>query len=253
MAFANIDFTIDGDIGVMTLKRPEVLNALDIAMAREIRALSEDLRFRPTVKALIMTGAGRAFSAGGDLGSVRLGQDGMKSRSLDITGVLHAAVSNFMRMDLPVIAAVNGVAAGAGFALACAADIIVAAASAKFMASYTLAGLSPDLGLTYTLPRLVGMGRAKSIILTNRMVLPDEAEKIGLISQIVADDALMATAKKICADILRGTTAAIGVTKRLLAEGCATGLEPQLQAESEELATLSATDESFARCLRFAK
>jgi len=253
MRFEKITFETDGDIGVLTLNRPEVLNAFDIPMAREIRMLSGEQRARPTVKALVITGAGRAFCAGGDLGSVRLGQEGMKDRSLEITGLLHAAIADFMRMDMPVIAAVNGAAAGAGLALVAACDMAVGAASSKYLAAYTMAGLSPDLGLSYTLPRLIGMNAAKALLLTNRTVLAPEAKALGIIADVAPDGETVAAAKKLCADILRGTSAAIGVTKRLLVDSFDAGLEKHLQAESEELATLSATDESFARCLKFAK
>ncbi|MBL8628457.1 MAG: enoyl-CoA hydratase/isomerase family protein [Rhodospirillaceae bacterium] len=253
MSFTNLDFAVDGEIGVLTLKRPDVLNALDIATARELRFFSETMRNTSPVRALIVTGAGRAFSAGGDLSSVKLGLDGREARSLEITSELHAVMLNFARMDAPVIAAVNGIAAGAGFALACACDIIIAASSAKFMAAYTLAGLCPDLGLTYTLPRLVGAGVAKSLILTNRMVLAPEAKIMGLVADVVADDQLLPTAKGIGAEILKGSSAAIGVTKQLLETSHSATFEAQLARESKSLAALSATDESFQRCLKFVK
>lgn len=251
--FTTLDFAAEGDIGVLTLKRPEVLNALDIAMARELRRFSESMRAASPVRALIITGAGRAFSAGGDLSSVKLGLEGREARSLDITAELHAALVNFARMDTPVIAAVNGIAAGAGFALACACDIIIASNAAKFMAAYTLAGLCPDLGLTYSLPRLVGVGVAKHLVLTNRMLLPPEAKTIGLVADVVADDQLLPTAKALCAEILKGSSAAIGVTKRLFDDSQSATFEEQLARESKNLATLSATEDSFQRCLKFVK
>lgn len=251
MQFETLRFTADGDIGLLTLERPGVLNAMDIPMARELETLSEDLRYRPSVRAVIITGAGRAFCAGGDLSSVRQPRETMEAHSLKITQHLHRAILNLSLMDLPVIAAVNGVAAGAGFALACACDAIVAVRSATFMAAYTLAGLSPDLGMTHFLPRHVGLAAAKALILTNRRLSADEAERLGIATQIVEAEALIPAARELCALALQGSAAAIGATKRLLAESFSTDLARQLAAESLSLARLSATEDAYARCRRF--
>jgi 2-(1,2-epoxy-1,2-dihydrophenyl)acetyl-CoA isomerase len=253
MSFETLNFEIDGDIGVLTLCRPKVLNAIDIPMARELECLSADLRRRPPVRALVITGAGRAFCAGGDLSSFRQPREQMEAHSLQITGHLHAAIVNFSRMDVPTVAAVNGVAAGAGFALVCACDLAVASTSATFMAAYTLAGLSPDLGLTHFLPRLVGLSAAKSIILTNRRVQATEAERLGIVSQVVSDAEMVVAAKAICSLVLQGSSAAIGATKRLLIDTHVASLEHQLQSESELLAALSSSEAAHERCRRFVK
>jgi 2-(1,2-epoxy-1,2-dihydrophenyl)acetyl-CoA isomerase len=253
MDFERLGYESDGDIGVLTLRRPQVLNALDIPMALELEALSSELRERPRVRALVVTGAGRAFCAGGDLSSFQQPREHMQSHSLEITRHLHAAILNFSRLDLPTVAAVNGVAAGAGFALVCACDLAVAAQSAIFTAAYTLAGLSPDLGLTYFLPRIVGLSQAKSIILTNRRIPAAEAKELGLVAEVVPDGETLAAAKMLCASILKGSSAAIGVTKRLLSGSDTTGLEQQLRAESENLAALSASEDAYERCRRFIK
>jgi 2-(1,2-epoxy-1,2-dihydrophenyl)acetyl-CoA isomerase len=254
MNFETLGLQTDGDIGVLTLCRPEVLNAIDIPMARELERLSIELRQRPRIRALVITGAGRAFCAGGDLGSFRRPRGEMQAHSLEITRYLHAAIVNFSRMDLPTVAAVNGVAAGAGFALVCACDLAVAANSATFIAAYTLAGLSPDLGLTHFLPRLVGLSAAKSIILTNRRIQAAEAERLGIVSQVASDaETVVVDAKEMCSLVLKGSSAAIGATKRLLGDSHAAGLEDQLQAESESLAALSASEDTYQRCRRFVK
>jgi len=253
MQFETLQFTADGDLGILTLKRPEVLNAMDIPMARELETLSENLRQRPSVRALIVTGEGRAFCAGGDLSSFRQPRETMEAHSLEITKHLHRAILNLSLMDLPVIAAVNGAAAGAGFALACACDAIVAAKTASFMAAYTLAGLSPDLGLTHFLPRHVGLAVAKALILTNRRLSAEEAARLGVVTQVVESGALLSAAKELCTSALKGGAAAIGATKRLLSESFSTDLEQQLAAESRSLARLSATEDAYARCRRFIK
>ena len=253
MGYQTLGFETQDGIGILTLNRPDVLNAFDIPMAREIESLSADLRYRPTVRAVVITGAGRAFSAGGDLGSFKQPREKMKEHSLEITGRLHAAIVNFARMDLPVIAAVNGVAAGAGFALVCACDAAIAENSATFMAAYTLAGLSPDLGLTHFLPRIVGLSTAKILLLTNQKIKATEAESLGIVAQVVPHGETVAAAKTMCAQILKGSAAGIGATKRLLSESYSSSLEQQLQHESETLADLSATEEVYQRCQRFAK
>ena len=248
-----VDFEAAGPIGVATLNRPAVLNALDIPLARELVALTRELRQRPAVRALIVTGAGRAFCAGGDLGSFRLPREQMQAQSLEITGLLHAAIVDLARMDLPVVAAVNGVAAGAGLALACACDLAVASQSASFLAAYTLAGLSPDLGLSHTLPRLIGRSAARSLILGNRRIGAAEACSLGLVTEVVPEGETVAAARALCARILEGSAAAIAATKRLLADDETRTLEEQLAAERESLAALSASEEAYARCARFAK
>jgi 2-(1,2-epoxy-1,2-dihydrophenyl)acetyl-CoA isomerase len=251
--FEMLEFESADDVGVLTLRRPQVLNAIDIPMARELAAFSTELRCRPHVRALVIVGAGRAFCAGGDLSSYRQPREQMQAHSLEITAHLHTAIINFSRMDVPIVAAVNGVAAGAGFALVCACDLAVAARSATFMAAYTAAGLSPDLGLTHSLPRIVGLSEAKSIILTNRRIEAAEAANLGLVCQVVPDDEVLSAAKAMCGRMLTGSLAAIGATKRLLSDGYTASLEHQLQSESEYLAVLSATEEAYERCRRFAK
>jgi 2-(1,2-epoxy-1,2-dihydrophenyl)acetyl-CoA isomerase len=253
MQFQTLRFTVEGDLGVLTLNRPAVLNAMDIPMAGELETLAENLRQRPNVGALVITGEGRAFCAGGDLSSFRQPRETMEAHSLEITKHLHRAILNLSLMELPVIAAVNGAAAGAGFALACACDAIVAARSATFMAAYTMAGLSPDLGLTHFLPRQIGLAAAKALILTNRRLSAEEAAQVGLVAQVVEGDALIPAAKELCRLALKGSAAAIGATKRLLSNTFATALESQLAAESISLASLSATEDAYARCHKFIK
>jgi 2-(1,2-epoxy-1,2-dihydrophenyl)acetyl-CoA isomerase len=253
MQFQTLRFTVEGDLGVLTLNRPAVLNAMDIPMAGELETLAENLRQRPNVGALVITGEGRAFCAGGDLSSFRQPRETMEAHSLEITKHLHRAILNLSLMELPVIAAANGAAAGAGFALACACDAIVAARSATFMAAYTMAGLSPDLGLTHFLPRQIGLAAAKALILTNRRLSAEEAAQVGLVAQVVEGDALIPAAKELCRLALKGSAAAIGATKRLLSNTFATALESQLAAESISLASLSATEDAYARCHKFIK
>jgi 2-(1,2-epoxy-1,2-dihydrophenyl)acetyl-CoA isomerase len=246
-------FESEQEIAVLTLKRPEVLNALSIPLARELEALVGRLVTDSTLRGLVITGAGRAFCAGGDLASFRQPREEMRDHSLTITHHLHAVIEQLARMPVPVVAAVNGVAAGAGFSLACACDLIVASRSASFIAAYTLAGLSPDLGLTYTLPRLVGLAKARSLILTNTRLSAEDAERMGIVTQLVPDGEVLSAARTLCAKVLEGSGPAIAASKRLLENSSAATLAQQLQAERQSLAELSAGEEAYERCRRFVK
>lgn len=152
----------------------------------------------------------------------------------------HAAVSRLTRMDPPVIAAVNGTAAGAGMSLACACDLVLAAESARFTMAYTKVGLTPDGSSTYFLSRLVGLRRALELALTNRVLSAQEAFDWGIVSRVVADGELMAQADALAADLASGA-AALGASKRLLYGGWTETLETQLEHESQTISDISRT------------
>ena len=151
----------------------------------------------------------------------------------------HAAVSRFSRMDAPLIAAVNGMAAGAGFSLAAACDLSVAAESARFASQYTAASLSPDGSSTYFVPRLVGTRRAMELMLTNRRLSAAEALEWGLINAVVPDDELKAHVGELAQTLARGATLAFGSVKRLLHDSLSATLETQMETEAREIASLT--------------
>lgn len=238
--FQTIRMETGDGVATITLDRPERGNAMDMEVMRELMHASLHCDESPQVRAVIITGAGRFFCAGGDLAS--FGEtDDPASLIKEMTVYFHAAVSRFNRMDAPVIAAVNGMAAGAGFSLAAACDISLAAASARFASQYTAAALSPDGSSTFFVPRLVGMRRAAELMLTNRMLSAEEAVEWGLITRVVEDERLLDEARELAEGLAAGPTLAYGAVKRLLAESSSATLETQMEMEARSIGALSAS------------
>jgi 2-(1,2-epoxy-1,2-dihydrophenyl)acetyl-CoA isomerase len=161
----------------------------------------------------------------------------------EVTTHLHAAMTVLARVDAPIVAAVRGSAAGAGLGLVCAADIVVAAAGTKFAFAYSAIGFTPDGGTSWNLPRLVGLRKAQELALTNRVIDAAEAERIGLVTTVVADDALDPTADALAATLATGPTRALGVTKRLLRTAYDVAFEERLAVESLELSRSAGTSD----------
>ena len=161
MDYQTLSYAVDEGVATITLNRPESLNAMSPAMAKELNDAALRVDGDTAVRAVVLTGIGKAFCAGGDLGEFVAAGDQARSLILQMTGDLHLALSRLARNRAPVIAAVNGTAAGAGFSLAMAADLAVADERAVFTMAYTNAGLSPDGSSTYYMPRKIGDRRAR--------------------------------------------------------------------------------------------
>src|SRR3954462_3018747 len=209
-------YEVKDHVARITLNRPDAANALDMEMARDLMHVSISASEDPTVRAVILTGAGKMFSGGGDLKSFAAQGDALPGHLKEVALYLHAAISRFVRMDAPVIAAVNGTAGGGGMSLCLFADVVLAAESAKFTLAYTRAGLSPDGGSTYFLPRLIGLRRALELALTNRVLTAKEAQDWGIVTRVVADAELQGEAQALASQLASGATRAIGAAKRLL-------------------------------------
>lgn len=210
---SDIEYTVDGAVATVRFNRPDRLNAMTSAMADEVLpALCREVAEDPSVRVLVLTGTGRAFCAGADL-DARLPDVKAGAGLTRPVGGFAAAVWGVPK---PVIAAVNGVAAGGGMSLACAADFRLVAASARFVPAFTRRGLMPDGGLTHTLPLLVGRSRAVELLLTGTAVDADEALRIGLADRVVADDSLDAAAGELAARLAQGPPVALSFTKRAL-------------------------------------
>jgi 2-(1,2-epoxy-1,2-dihydrophenyl)acetyl-CoA isomerase len=194
-----------------------------------------------SVRAVVLTGTGKMFCAGGDLKEFHGYGDSISRKLKEITTYLHAGSSRLARMRAPVISAVNGTAAGAGFSLAIASDLVLAAESAKFTMAYTAAGLSPDGSSSYFLPRLVGLRRAQELMITNRRLTAAEALDWGLVTKVVPDDDLMKEASALAKQLANGPTNAFGVVKKLLIETYGANLESQLELESRGIADMAGT------------
>jgi enoyl-CoA hydratase len=211
----------DPHIGVITLNRPERLNAITRELVRDLHQAIDDVSAERTLRAVVLTGAGRGFCAGFDLKSDLADESADQER--DTQGLYAeqqlwgAMVTHLRAIPVPVIAAVNGPAAGGGFALALAADMRVASTAAKFLVANVKIGLTGgEMGMTYFLPRLVGTGRAAELILTGRTVDAVEAERWGMVNRLVEPDQLMASAFELARQVTVLSPFAIRLTKEML-------------------------------------
>lgn len=235
-AYETLLFEMRDAVAYVTLHRPDALNALNNSMAHDLLDVMLVCDHDPAIRAVVLTGTGKAFCAGGDLRSFAAADERIGMHVKEVTTFLHGAISLMARMNAPVIASINGVATGAGMSLACACDIVLAAESARFTMAYTRAGLTPDGSSTYYLPRRVGLGRALELTLTNRTLSAREAEEWGIVSRVVPDGELAAETEKLARELATGPTASFGAAKRLLWTGWNESLETQMARESETIA-----------------
>jgi enoyl-CoA hydratase/carnithine racemase len=232
---ADYTFDIQDDIGLLTLTRPEVLNALTLEIYAELRDLLKDLQTESRMKVLVLTGEGRAFCSGGDVEKIigKLLNEDMRAH-LEFTRMTGAVVHNMRRLDKPIIAAVNGIAAGAGAMLALASDLRVVAESASFRFLFTQAGLTgADMGAAYLLPRVVGMGRAAEILMLGEVVEATAAERIGLANRVVPDEELLTASMAMARQLADGPSFALGSTKRMMENEWNMDLAAALEAEAQ--------------------
>lgn len=218
-------------VALVTLHRPHVLNAFTLAMARELRARLEELERDPGVRALVLTGAGTAFCSGGDVAEMEGNAARAESHFLDLTEHHHEVVKLLVAGRLPVVVAVNGVAAGGGFGLALCGDLRLASPEARFKPAYFRLGVAPDGGSTWLLPRLVGAARAQELLFHDRAVRAEEALALGLVHEIVPAEALLARALAEADALARGPSFALAAAKRLLSTTTSSGLDEQLALE----------------------
>lgn len=241
MSYETLDFDVVQGVATITLNRPDNMNAMSPAMAAELHEAALAIDANSEVRAVIVTGAGKVFCAGGDLGAFAAAGQGARTLIMKMTGDLHLALSRLARNAAPVIAAVNGTAAGAGFSLLMAADLAIAAESAVMTMAYTNAGLSPDGSSTYYMPRKIGDRRTRELMLTNRVLTSTEALDWGVVNQVVADEAVLASAQKLAAKLAGGPTQAYGQVKALLDGSFDQSLESQMELEARAIAGLVTT------------
>ena len=226
---------------VITLNRPDRLNAFNEAMHLALRAALDDAEKDESCRALLITGAGRGFCTGQDLND-RLAKPG---EQVVLGGTLEQFYNPLVRkiraLPFPVVAAVNGVAAGAGCNIALACDIVIAARSASFLQAFARVGLIPDSGGTWILPRLVGMARARGLALLAEPLPADKAESWGLIWKAVDDAALMSEAEKLCVHFASAPTQGLALIKRALDAAMTNGLDAQLDLERDSQRAASLT------------
>jgi 2-(1,2-epoxy-1,2-dihydrophenyl)acetyl-CoA isomerase len=231
---AEISVTERAGYRIITLNRPEKLNATTAPMLRALRAAFEDAASDRDCRALVLTGAGRGFCAGQDLSAVNALGDPATADLGALVEELYNPLIQLMRSHpLPVVCAVNGIAAGAGANLALACDIVLAARSAAFVQAFARIALIPDAGGTWILPRLVGDARARALALLAEKISADQAAEWGMIWRVVEDDALIAEAEKLAAYLATQPTATLGLIKQALLASSRNDLATQLALERD--------------------
>ena len=242
MGYETLSLDVEDGVATITLNRPEAANSLNQAMARELMDAAIECGGNRDIRAVVLTGSGPFFCAGGDLKSFQaVGHDNISAHILQTTTYLHAAVSRFARMDAPLIGAINGIAAGAGASLVLMCDMAIGADSLMFTLAYTASGLAPDGGSTYFLPRVVGLRRAAELMITNRRLTAEECLDWGLINKVAPADRVLAEAQELAGQLARGPTGAYGRVKSMLAVSFDNGLETQMEVESQHIAATAAS------------
>jgi len=237
----DFDYQVDGDgVATITFDRPDRLNAITLAIYAQFRDLMESLRYDDAVKAIVLTGRGKAFCSGGDVHEI-IGAllDADVKDHLDFTRMTGITVRNMRLLDKPIIAAINGIAAGAGAVIALASDLRVMSRAASFAFLFTKVGLTgADMGAAYLLPKVVGLGRASEILLFGDKVSAEDAERWGLANRVVEPDEVLSTAQSWARRLATGPTQAIRMTKRRLQTELHMDLVAAIESEAEAQALL---------------
>lgn len=229
--YETVQVDVEDGLATVTLNRPEALNALNMQLKEELAAVLRVLADATEVRAVLLTGAGRAFSTGGDIKQMDpdRGTETTRRRMAKLT---REVVIPLARLDKPVIAAVNGHAHGLGLGLALACDIVYAAESASLSMAFTRVGLAPDGCASYFLVRATGLMRAKELMFTGRRLTAADAAELGLVNHVVPDDELMETATGVARGLADGATIAICAAKRALNEAVLHTIEEQAELEA---------------------
>ncbi len=228
---SNINFKIENGVGIITLNRPDKFNSFVRKMALDLQARLDECETNKEVRAIYITGEGKAFCAGQDLA------EAIDPNQTELTKIVeehyNPIITKLRQLEKPIVCGVNGVAAGAGANIALACDITLAGNSVAFIQAFSKIGLIPDSGGTYYLPRLIGMQKAAALTFLGDKVMAEEAEKLGMIYKAVADESLQETALGIAQKLAKMPTKGIGLTKRLLNESYNNTLAEQLDLENK--------------------
>jgi 2-(1,2-epoxy-1,2-dihydrophenyl)acetyl-CoA isomerase len=240
MAYETIEFKLEGGIARLTLNRPERLNSFTVQMHEEVADALSDLG---EARVLVLTGAGRGFCAGQDLNDREVAPGQAVDLGESVEKRYNPLVRRLTQLPMPVIARVNGVAAGAGANIALACDIVIAAKSAKFIQSFANIGLIPDSGGTWVLPRLVGQARALGLALTAEALPAERAAEWGLIWKAVEDDALDAEVDALAARFASAPTRGLAAIKRMIRESWGHSLDQELDLQRDAMRELGGSDD----------
>ncbi|MBF7082859.1 enoyl-CoA hydratase/isomerase family protein [Desulfallas sp. Bu1-1] len=230
MEFSEIIYDLKNGVATITLNRPESLNAISISMARELALAIEWAARDSECRTVVLTGAGRAFSVGGDIKYMKKGLSAVEGRNYVME--VGRPIMLIHKIEKPVIAVVNGYAMGAGFNLALAADLLVAVKGAKFGQVFTRVGLAIDGGGSYFLPKILGPARAKELVFTGRIIDAEEALQMGLVNKVVEKDKLEQVVSSLAGKLSRGPSQALGLAKMLINAGMNEDLETIISSEA---------------------
>lgn len=232
-AYETIEFEMQNRVAIITLNRPDAANGLNAKMAGELADIAGKCNSNADIRAVILTANGRFFCAGGDIKEMHSHGDKVGVEIKSLADDLHIAISIFARMEAPLIVAVNGMAAGAGFSLAVSGDLVIASEKSGFMMAYTNAGLSPDGSSSYFLPRIIGLRRTQELMLTNRKLSAEEALDWGLINEAVPADRLLERAMEFAERLAAGALNSHAAVKKLLLLSHHNSLEDQMELEGQ--------------------
>lgn len=243
MTYEHILYAAEEGVATLTLNRPDSLNSFTAAMHGEVAEALTHAATDATVRAVVITGAGRGFCAGQDLNDRNVAPGERVDLGESVEAYYNPLIRRITTLEKPVICAVNGVAAGAGANIALACDLVFAARSAKFVESFAMLGLIPDSGGTWHLPRLVGMARAKGMAMLMPKIDAEQAREWGLIWEVVDDEELMPTVMKLAAHLATQPTKGFAFTKQAFSASMTNTLDQQLELEKELMRTAGFTDD----------
>ncbi|GAC1325522.1 MAG: enoyl-CoA hydratase [Mycobacteriales bacterium] len=250
--YANLLVSLEAGVATVTLNRADAMNALNMGLKADLAGAVSALADDPDVRCVVLTGAGRAFSAGGDIGEMTLNDNPVRSRAR-LQALLRDLFIPLAEMEKPTIAAVNGHAHGAGLSLAIACDLVVAAESAVMSCAFSKLGLLPDCGSLYFLPRRVPMSVAKELIFTGRRFSATEGREMGLVNRVVPPEQLGEVVRELAGELAAGPTVAFGLAKRMLDQSLQTSLHEMAALEAFGQAVLYTTSDHLAAREAFSK
>jgi 2-(1,2-epoxy-1,2-dihydrophenyl)acetyl-CoA isomerase len=251
MVGERIEFSIADDIARIVLANPANRNAIDAVFVQELAAVAGRCEMEAGLRAIVISARGDWFSVGGDLRAFLAHRDDIGDHVRSVAATFHTAVLALRAAAAPVIAAVGGAAAGAGFSLVCGADLVVASTAARFVSAYTGSGLTPDGGGTYFLPHIVGRRVAFDLMATNPVLSAEEAKALGIVSRVVAPEALDEAVETLLAQLAAQPEGAVAGLKALFRLGERETLVAQLRAEMDSISRLAAAPATLARLEAF--
>ena len=252
MAYQTLRYEVKDAIATLTLNRPDAYNALNLTLGRDLFHATLEADEDAAVRCIVVTGAGKAFCAGGDVKDFAEAGHRVGVVIKELTTYLHGAISRLARTAKPVIMGVNGIAAGGGMSFALAGDLVVAAESAKFTMAYSRIAASPDGSSSYFLPRLIGLRRALELHYTNRVLTAREALDWGLVNRVHPDAEFPGALAGLARELAAGPTLAFGRAKQLFHQSTQESLETQMELEAQAIAACGHTEDFQAGVKAFA-